>query len=266
MISALENKTKPDDELVLGKHRFKSRLILGTGRYRTMEEMVEALRAADVDMVTVAVRRVDLGKSGSLLDYLDRDRMVLLPNTAGCYTADEAVRTARLGREAGFSDLIKLEVLGDERTLLPDIVGLLEATEILAKEGFTVLPYTTDDPVAAKRLEDAGAAAVMPLAAPIGSGLGIQDPLNIQFVREAVSLPVIVDAGVGVPSDAARALELGVDGILMNTGVALAKDPGSMARAMKLATQAGRLAYLAGPMPKKSFAEASSPSQGKIQD
>jgi len=264
MTMTLDPKTRPDEALVLGKHRLRSRLILGTGRYRSMEDMVAALEASGTEMVTVAVRRVKLGGNGSLLDFLDQKKYILLPNTAGCYTAEEAIRTARLAREAGLSGLVKLEIIGDQRTLLPDVVGLLEATEILAKEGFVVLPYTTDDPIMAKRLVEAGAAAVMPLAAPIGSGLGIQNPLNIQFVREAVSVPVIVDAGVGVPSDAALALEWGADGILMNTGIALAKDPVAMARAMRLAVEAGRLAFGAGRMPKRNYAEASSPEEDKI--
>jgi thiazole synthase len=228
--------------------------------------MAEAHRASGTEMVTVAVRRVNLTDRGkeSLLDYIDRERIFILPNTAGCYTAEDAVRTARLAKEAGLSHWIKLEVIGDERTLYPDVVELVKATRALAEEGFVVLPYTTDDVVVACRLEEAGAAAVMPLASPIGSGLGVVDPLNLRFILEAVSIPVIVDAGVGTASDAAVAMELGIDGILMNTAVAMARDPVRMAHAMRLAIEAGRLAFEAGRMPRREWAQASSPTEGRV--
>jgi thiazole synthase len=214
-------------------------------------------------MVTVAVRRVDLSRQGeSLLDFIDTSRITLLPNTAGCYTAEEAVRTAYLAREAGLGDFVKLEVIGDEKTLFPDVQGLLEATKILVREGFIVLPYTNDDPVVARRLEDAGAAAVMPLGAPIGSGLGIRNPYNLRIILDQASVPVIVDAGVGTASDAAIAMELGCQGVLMNTAIAGARDPEAMAEAMKLAVQAGRYAYKAGRIPRKLHATASSPLEG----
>ena len=248
---------------------YGSRLILGTGKYDDLEVMRKAFGVSGTQLVTVAVRRIDLDavKAGkpSLLDYVDADKIEILPNTAGCYTAEEAIRVARLGRAAGFSDTVKLEVIGDEKTLLPDNEQLLRATETLVKEGFVVLPYTNDDPIMAKKLEDAGAAAVMPLAAPIGSGMGIQNELNIHFILEAVSVPVIVDAGVGTASDACRAMELGVDGILMNTAVAQAKDPVKMAEAMRDAVVAGRLAYEAGRIPKKPYASASSPVEGVVR-
>ena len=250
----------------IGEKTFKSRLMVGTGKYETFELMEEALFASGAEVVTVAVRRVNLdGKGESLLDHIDTKRYTILPNTAGCYTAEEAVRTARLAREALGTDLVKLEVIGDEKTLFPDNEALLEAAEILVKEGFTVLPYTSDDPVMAKKLEDLGCAAVMPLAAPIGSGLGIRNPYNIRIILEAAGVPVIVDAGVGTASDASFAMELGCDGILMNTGIACAREPVRMARAMKLATEAGRLAYLAGRIPKKLYASASSPVEGMIE-
>jgi thiazole synthase len=227
--------------------------------------MRAAHEASGTEMATVAVRRVDITrKTESLLDYIDTSRIFLLPNTAACYTADEAIRTARLGREAGMSNWVKLEVIGDEKTLFPDNEGLLEATRVLVKEGFIVLPYTNDDPVMCRKLADAGAAAVMPLGAPIGSGLGIQNPNNIRIIREQATVPVIVDAGVGTASDAAIAMELGADGVLMNTAIAGAEDPAAMARAMKLAVEAGRLAYLAGRIPKKSYASASSPLHGVV--
>ena len=251
--------------LKIGPHSLKSRLIVGTGKYATFEVMEKALEVSGADMVTVAVRRVNLDRSKeSLLDFVDPKKYILLPNTAGCYTRDEAIRVARLGRAAGLSHLVKLEVIGDERTLMPDVLGLLEATEILVKEGFVVMPYTTDDPVMAKRLEDAGAACVMPLAAPIGSGQGIQNFLNLRLLMEKVKIPVIVDAGVGTASDAAIAMELGVDGVLMNTAIAGAKDAVKMAEAMKLAVHAGRLAYEAGRMEKKMHANASSPMMGRV--
>ena len=228
--------------------------------------MREAHEASGADMVTVAVRRVDLKARGpeNLLDHIDSKKIFVLPNTAACYTADDAVRTARLGREAGLSHWVKLEVIGDEKTLYPDIEGLLAATRALVREGFVVLPYTTDDVVAAKKLEDAGAAAVMPLGAPIGSGLGIQNRINIQLIKEAVKVPVIVDAGVGTASDATVAMELGADGVLMNTAIALAKEPVRMAGAMRKAVEAGRDAFLAGRIPRKMYATASSPLEGVI--
>jgi thiazole synthase len=254
------------DSLVIAGRTFKSRLIVGTGKYSSFAVMARAHEASGADMVTVAVRRVNLTDrtQESLLDYIDTTKIFLLPNTAACYTADEAVRTARLGREAGLSNWVKLEVIGDERTLFPDNEGLLEATRILVKEDFIVLPYTSDDPVICRKLEDAGAAAVMPLGAPIGSGLGIQNPNNISIIKEFARVPVIVDAGVGTASDAAIAMELGADGVLMNTGIAAAQDPIAMATAMKLAVQAGRLAFLAGRMPRKRYATASSPLEGVI--
>jgi len=252
-----------DTPLVLGGKEFESRLIVGTGKYPSFEIMREAIEASGAQIVTVAVRRVSLpGKGESLLDYIDPARYTLLPNTAGCYTADEAVRTAYLAREAGLGEMVKLEVIGDPRTLFPDVQGMLEATKILAREGFTVLPYTNDDPVAAKKLEDSGAAAVMPLGAPIGSGLGIRNPYNIKIILETIAVPVIVDAGVGTASDAVIAMELGSDGVLMNTAIAGAKDAVAMARAMRLALEAGRLAFKAGRIPKKLYASASSPIEG----
>jgi thiazole synthase len=253
-----------DDPLVLGGRTFRSRLIVGTGKYSSFALMKEALDMSGAEMVTVAVRRVNLNdkSSESLLDYIDPARFTLLPNTAGCYTAEEAIRIANLGREAGLSDWVKLEVIGDEKTLFPDTEGLLTATKILVKDGFVVLPYTNDDPVMARKLEDAGAAAVMPLGAPIGSGMGIQNAANLQIILQSVSVPVIVDAGVGTASDATIAMELGSDAVLMNTGIAAATDPVAMAEGMKLAVQAGRLAYKAGRMPKKLYASASSPLQG----
>jgi thiazole synthase len=254
------------DPFVIAGRTFASRLIVGTGKYSSHAVMAQAHAASGADMVTVAVRRVNLAdRSGqSLMDFIDRDRMFILPNTAACYTADEAVRTARLGREAGLSNWVKLEVIGDEKTLFPDSVALLEATKTLVKEGFVVLPYTIDDPVLCRRLEDAGAAAVMPLAAPIGSGLGIQNPNNIAIIKEFARVPVIVDAGVGTASDAAIAMELGADGVLMNTAIAGAADPVAMATAMRLAVQAGRLAHGAGRIEKKRYATASSPLTGVI--
>jgi thiazole synthase len=252
-----------DTTLVLGGKAYTSRLIVGTGKYSSNEVMRDAHDESGAEMITVAVRRVSLpGQGDSILDFIDTKRYTLLPNTAGCYTADEAIRTAYLAREAGLGDLVKLEVIGDARTLFPDVQGLLEATKTLAREGFTVMPYTNDDPVIAKRLEEAGAACVMPLGAPIGSGLGIRNPYNIKIILETVSVPVIVDAGVGTASDAAIAMELGCDGVLMNTAIASAKDPVAMARAMRLAVEAGRLAYRAGRMSKKLYATASSPLEG----
>ncbi len=254
------------DVLKIGKLEFSSRLIVGTGKYASFEIMKDALVASGTQCVTVALRRVDLNsKEPTLLDHIDTSRYVLLPNTAGCYSAEEALRTARLARSACRTELIKLEVIGNPKTLLPDNLGLLEATRVLVKEGFTVMPYTTDDPVFAKRLENAGAACIMPLASPIGSGQGILNRLNIELVKEAVSVPVIVDAGVGTASDAAIAMELGVDGVLMNTGIAAAKEPVRMAGAMRLAVEAGRMAYQSGRMQKKRYAQASSPVQGMIE-
>ncbi|MBU1627486.1 thiazole synthase [bacterium] len=255
-----------NDKWKVGDREFTSRLLIGTGKYKTFAEMKEAIEVSGAEIVTVAVRRVNISDRSkeSLLDYIDTKKYTILPNTAGCYTVDDAVRTARLGREAGLSELVKLEVIGDEKTLFPDIIGLLEATKILVKEGFTVMPYTNDDVIMAKKLEDAGAAVVMPLGAPIGSGLGIRNPYNIKLIMEAVSCPVIVDAGVGTASDATIAMELGVDGVLMNTGIAGAKDPIKMAKAMRLAVESGRLAYLAGRIQKKLYATASSPIEGLI--
>ena len=252
--------------LTLGSRTFRSRLILGTGKYDSPETMVRCLEASGAEIVTVAVRRIKLDASDeeSLLHYLDPEQILVLPNTAGCATAEEAIRVARLGRAAGLSDFVKLEVIGDERTLYPDVVELIEATRVLAEEGFTVLPYTSDDVVVARRLEGAGAAAIMPLASPIGSGLGVVDPLSIRFIMEAVSVPVIVDAGVGTASDAAITMELGVDGILMNTAVALARDPVRMAAAMRCAVEAGRLAYEAGRMPRREWASPTSPTAGRV--
>jgi thiazole synthase len=252
-------------ELVIGRHRLRSRLIVGTGKYPSPAVMRAAIEASGAEMVTVAVGRVNLERSNgeeNLLEQLDWKRYTILPNTAGAYNARDAVRLARLARGAELGDLIKLEVIGDKTTLMPDVVELLRATEELVKDGFTVLPYTNDDPVLARRLADLGAAAVMPLASPIGSGMGILNPLNIGFIRDAVSVPVIVDAGVGTASDAAIAMELGVDGILMNSGIALARDPVAMGRAMQLAVEAGRLAYLAGRMERRRLASTSSPGAG----
>jgi thiazole synthase len=251
-----------DTNLVLGGKEFSSRLIVGTGKYASMEIMKQAHEASGAQIITVALRRVSLPSGESLLDHLDTARYTLLPNTAGCYTADEAVRTAYLAREAGLGAMLKLEVIGDSRTLFPDVLGLLEATKTLAREGFIVMPYTNDDPVTAKKLEDAGAACVMPLGAPIGSGLGLRNPYNIKIILETVTVPVIVDAGVGTASDAAIAMELGCDGVLMNTAIAGAQDPVEMARAMNLAVEAGRLAYRAGRIGKKLYATASSPLEG----
>jgi thiazole synthase len=255
-----------DTPFVLAGRTFTSRLIVGTGKYPSNTVMAEAHVASGADMVTVAVRRVNISDRSkeSLLDYIDPTRMFVLPNTAGCYTADEAIRTARLGREAGLSNWVKLEVIGDERTLFPDNEALVVATQVLVKEGFVVLPYTSDDPITCRKLQDAGAAAVMPLGAPIGSGLGIQNVNNIRIIREFSTVPVIVDAGVGTASDAALAMELGADGVLMNTAIAGAQHPVAMATAMKHAVLAGRLAYLSGRIPRKMYATASSPVEGMV--
>ena len=257
---------REDRPLTIGPQRFESRLFVGTGKYDDLEVMCSALEASGTQCVTVAVRRMKLGvpQGKTLLDYLDRDRYLLLPNTAGCFTADDAVRTALLGREAGMSDLVKLEVLGDQETLLPDPVGTAEAAGALVAEGFTVLCYTSDDPVMARRLEDLGCAAVMPAGAPIGSGQGILNPNNIRIIIERASVPIIVDAGVGTASDVTIAMELGADGVLLNTGIAAAKDPVCMARAMKAACEAGRDAWLAGRMAKRLYAAPSSPTTGTI--
>jgi len=256
----------PEDLLTIAGRPFRSRLIVGTGKYSSHAVMMQAHEASRAEMVTVAVRRVNVSDRSkeSVLDYIDTDKYFLLPNTAGCYTADDAIRTARLGREAGLSNWVKLEVIGDEKTLFPDNEALLEATRVLVKEDFVVLPYTNDDPIACRKLEDAGASAIMPLGAPIGSGLGIQNPNNIAIIKEFAGTPVIIDAGVGTASDATIAMELGVDGVLMNTGIAGAGDPVKMAEAMRKAVEAGRLAFLSGRIPRKMYATASSPVKGVI--
>jgi thiazole synthase len=256
------------DVLRIADREFHSRLFVGTGKYRSFQEMARCHQASGAEVVTVAVRRVNLTDKSkeSLIDYIDRSKMFILPNTAGCYNADEAIRTARLGREVGLSNWVKLEVIGDQKTLFPDNEGLVEATRVLAREGFVVLPYTNDDLVNARKLIDAGAAAVMPLGAPIGSGLGIQNATNLRILRETISaVPLILDAGVGTASDAAIAMELGFEGVLMNTAIAEAEESEQMAEAMKLAVQAGRLAFLAGRMPKKLYASASSPLAGVVR-
>lgn len=256
-----------DQPFELGGRTFNSRLIIGTGKYRDFAETKAAVEASGAEIVTVAVRRVNLvdRSKESLLDYIDPKRYQILPNTAGCYTAEEAIRTCRLAREMGVGNLVKLEVIGDERTLFPDVPATIEAARVLVKEGFAVLPYITDDPVACLRLADLGCAAVMPLAAPIGSGLGIRNPCNLRIIIEQAKLPVIVDAGVGTASDAAEAMELGCDGILINSAIAGAKNPIAMAKAMKLSVEAGRLAYLAGRIERKLYATASSPLSGAIR-
>ena len=257
-----------NDVLEVAGRKFRSRLIVGTGKYRSFQEMARAHEASGAEVVTVAVRRVNLTDRSqeSMLDYIDRSRYFILPNSAGCYSADEAIRAARLAREVGLSNWIKLEVIGDEKTLFPDNFELVKATEILVREGFVVLPYTNDDLIAARRLIDAGASAVMPLGAPIGSGLGIQNPANIRILREMIAeVPLILDAGVGTASDAAIAMELGSDAVLMNTGIACTEDSGLMAEAMKHAVIAGRQAYLAGRMSKKLYATASSPLEGVVR-
>ena len=255
------------EQLTIAGRQFHSRLIVGTGKYRSFQEMARAHQASGADMVTVAVRRVNLSDRSkeSLLDYIDRKNFFILPNTAGCYTADEAVRTARLGREVGLSEWVKLEVIGDEQTLFPDTEALISATKTLVKEGFVVLPYTNDDLIVARKLIDAGASAVMPLGAPIGSGMGIQNTTNLRILRERITeVPLIVDAGVGTASDAALALELGADGVLMNTAIAGAQDSILMAEAMGAAVEAGRKAFLAGRIEKKLYANAASPLAGVV--
>jgi thiazole synthase len=256
-----------EDSFELGGKSFRSRLIVGTGKYRDFAQTRAAVEASGAEIVTVAVRRVNITDRGreNLLDYLDPARYTILPNTAGCYTAEEAIRTCRLAREAGVGDLVKLEVIGDQATLFPDTSATIEAAKVLVKEGFKVLPYITDDPIACLRLAELGCAAVMPLAAPIGSGLGIRNPYNLRIILEQAKVPVIVDAGVGTASDAAVAMELGCDGVLMNTAIAGAKDPIAMARAMRLAVEAGRLAYRAGRIGRKLYATASSPLSGLIE-
>ena len=257
-----------DDRLIIAGREFKSRLFVGTGKYKDFAETKKAIEASGADVVTVAVRRVNITDRSkeNLLDYLDPKKYTILPNTAGCYNVEDALRYARLARAAGVSDLIKLEVLGDERTLFPDTAGLLEAAKILVKEGFIVLPYTNDDPIVAQKLVDVGCPAVMPLAAPIGSGLGIRNPYNLKIMMEMVKVPIVVDAGVGTASDAALAMELGADAVLMNTAIAGAKDPLAMAEAMKYAVYAGRLAYKAGRIPRKLYATASSPIEGMLRE
>ena len=257
-----------NEALVIAGKTFRSRLIVGTGKYRSFEEMAQAHAASGADMVTIAVRRVNLTDRSkeSLLDFIDRSKMFILPNTAGCYSADEAIRAARLGREVGLSEWVKLEVIGDEQTLFPDTEELVKATRVLVNEGFIVLPYTTDDLIVARKLIDAGASAVMPLGAPIGSGMGIQNLANLRILRERITeVPLIVDAGVGTASDAAVAMELGADGVLMNTAIAGAEDSVLMAEAMRAAVEAGRKAFLAGRIPKKLYATASSPLTGVVR-
>lgn len=254
------------DQFEIAGARYDSRLIVGTGKYKDFRETRKAIDASGAQIVTVAVRRVNITRPDeeNLLDYLDLDRITILPNTAGCYTAEDAIRTARLAREAGVGSLLKLEVIGDEKTLFPDVPATIEAARILVDEGFTVLPYINDDPIAAQRLADVGCAAVMPLAAPIGSGLGIRNPYNLKIILEQAKVPIIVDAGVGTASDVTRAMELGCDAVLLNTAIAGARDPIAMAEAMKLGVIAGRKAYLAGRIPKKLYATASSPLEGLL--
>jgi len=254
------------DPFLLAGREFRSRLIVGTGKYRDFAETRRAIDASGAEIVTVAVRRVNITDSGreNLLDHVPPDRFTILPNTAGCHTAAEAVRVARLAREAGVGDLVKVEVIGDERTLFPDVPATIEAARILVEDGFVVLPYVTDDPVACRRLEEIGCAAVMPLAAPIGSGLGIRNPYNLRIIIEQSRVPVIVDAGVGCASDAARAMELGCDAVLMNTAIAGARDPIAMAEAMRLGVEAGRRSFLAGRIPRRLYATASSPIEGML--
>lgn len=255
-----------DDKLIIAGREYRSRLLIGTGKYKDFAETKKAVETSGAEIVTVAVRRVNITSDGgeNLLDYVDPKKYTILPNTAGCFTAEDAVRTCRLAREAGGWDMVKLEVLGDTKNLFPDIPATLEAAKTLVDEGFIVMAYTNDDPITAKKLEDIGCAAVMPLGAPIGSGLGIRNPYNIMIILENAGVPILVDAGVGTASDAAIAMELGCDGVLMNTGIAAAKDPVKMAGAMKKAVEAGREAYIAGRMPKKLYASASSPIEGVV--
>lgn len=255
-----------EDFFKLAGKSYRSRLIVGTGKYKDFRETQRAIEASGAEIVTVAVRRVNITDPNkeNLLDYLEPKKYTILPNTAGCYTAEDAVRTCRLAREAGVGSMVKLEVIGDEKTLFPDIPATLEAARLLIKEGFIVLPYVNDDPVTAKKLQEMGCAAVMPLAAPIGSGLGIRNPYNIRIILEHAKIPVIVDAGVGIASDAAIAMEMGCDGVLMNTAIAGARDPILMAEAMRLAVEAGRKAFLAGRIAKKLYATASSPLDGVL--
>jgi len=255
-----------DTPFTIGGRTFQSRLMVGTGKYKSNDEMARAIEASGAEIVTVAVRRVNLDRTRdeSLLHYLDPKRFFLLANTAGCYTAEDAIRYARLAREAGFNEFVKLEVIGDQETLLPDVAGLLEATRVLVKEGFKVLAYTNEDLIVALRLEAAGAAAVMPLASPIGSGLGLLNPLSVRTIKRRLTVPVVVDAGVGTASDACITMEQGVDGILMNTALAAARDPVAMAHAMRLAVEAGRTAFLAGRMPRREVAVPSSPVEGML--
>lgn len=264
--NAFRGKSMQDTTLKIGKRSFTSRLIVGTGKYKDFAETRRAVEESGAEIVTVAVRRVNITDRAkeNLLDFIDPKRWQILPNTAGCYTAEEAIRTCRLAREVGVGEMVKLEIIGDQKTLFPDVPATIEAAKVLVKEGFTVLPYVTDDPVACKKLEEIGCAAVMPLAAPIGSGLGIRNPYNIRIIIEQAKVPVIVDAGVGTASDVAIAMELGCDGVLMNSAIAGAKDPIAMARAMKLAIEAGRLAYLAGRIERKLYATASSPLTGLV--
>ncbi len=266
MTEAAKRIETDDDTFEVAGRKLKSRLIVGTGKYKSLAENAAAVEAAGAEIVTVAVRRVNVTNPNEpmLVDYIDPKKVIYLPNTAGCYTAEDAVRTLRLAREAGGWNLVKLEVLGDQKTLYPDMLETLRAADALLKDGFEVMVYCSDDPIMAKKLEDMGCCAIMPLAAPIGSGLGIQNPVNIRLIIEQAKVPVLVDAGVGTASDAAIAMELGCDGVLMNTAIAEAKDPIKMARAMKLAVEAGRLAYLAGRMPKKMYADPSSPLAGLI--
>jgi thiazole synthase len=265
-MSTTIQETLRDEPLVIAGREFKSRLVVGTGKYRSNQEMLQAIEASGAEMVTVAVRRVDLDrtKEEGILFHLDPEKVFLLPNTAGCYTADEAIRYARLGRAAGLSDWVKLEVIGDQRTLLPDVAATIEAARTLVAEGFKVLAYTNEDLITALRLEDAGCAAVMPLASPIGSGLGLVNPYYIREIKNRLSVPVLVDAGVGTASDACLTMEQGVDGILMNTAIAEARDAVRMAHAMKLAIEAGRAAWFAGRMPRREIATPSSPLTGML--
>lgn len=255
-----------EDLLTIGRYTFRSRLFVGTGKYKDVDETRRALEASGAEVVTVALRRVNLKErgEGSMMSLLTSGKYTILPNTAGCYTAEDAVRTCRLARELGLSDLVKLEVIGDQATLFPDNEATLEAAKVLLKEGFTVLPYCIDDPIVCRKLEDLGCAAVMPLAAPIGSGLGIRNPYNLMIIREHAKVPVIVDAGVGTASDAAAAMELGCDGVLMNTAIAGARDPILMAEAMRDGVRAGRAAFRAGRIPRKLYASASSPEAGLL--